>query len=230
MNFWKPNTIPYSWCEKNVTKKWYGNDNLQSLLSNPEAAKWKNIQIEYKLNSHGFRTYELDSLLGKSIDVALGCSFTKGIGIPENTRWSSIVENVRPYPMLNLGIGGGSTDTVARILTNISGLYNIQAVFILWPLAERFELYNQLGVDWIIPTSAKTQHMWNMEDDQAINRLQKNQNIVYMLKDMHKFQLVEMQLRDMLTSVPTDTARDGLHFGITANQILFDKFISCLTK
>lgn len=230
MNFWATGQIPHSWKPGNVTALWQGTDTVKNFATNPNAADWQNIDIDYRYNPQGFRTHDLKHLLGQSVDVALGCSFTEGIGLPAQQSWPRLIEQHRGLPMLNLGLGGGATDTVARILTNISGLYNIQSVFILWPYQERFELYTTDSVKSIQPYNASGHHIWNMDEGVSEQRYQRNKNTVDMLATIHKFSVIELSTRQVTDELIKDLARDGLHAGPNTHISLSKIMLAKLTQ
>lgn len=220
--------MPHSWHPSNTTTMWSGSDTRENIQPN-----WSDISIDYRFNDYGFRTHGLKPLLSQKVDVALGCSFTEGVGLPIESVWPSLIEQDRPYPMLNLGIGGASTDTVARILTNISGLYNIQTVFILWPEASRFEQYfpdfAESPILSITPGLASIEHVWYMDQINAQQRFLRNQTIVQLLSDVHNFQVIDQTLDAATKTIPFEPARDGCHWGFKPNQIMAELFLNKLT-
>jgi hypothetical protein len=231
MNYWGLQQLPYRYPFRDTKSKWSYFDDLVNFAKNRNAADWLNIEIQYEFNSHGFRTHDLNGLLGQSVDVALGCSFTAGVGLPASMTWPTLIEQQRSQPMLNLGVAGGSTDTVARILTNISGLYQIKSVFILWPFAERFELYGNDSIKNTLPTNARDMHLWNMDEDTSEQRYRKNKNIVDMLSQIHKFSVSEYSVAEVFdNAVQMDSARDGAHPGPKTNIRLADILLGNLTQ
>lgn len=68
--------------------------------------------ITYKFNSHGFRADEFDS--GPYL-VTLGCSYTVGIGLPDEVTWPRLVANRLGLKCANLGWGGYSADSCFRM-------------------------------------------------------------------------------------------------------------------
>lgn len=231
MNHWESKQTPFSWQPKGITKAWSGSDHADSLYNNPQKDLWDGVNIDYQYNSQGFRTHDLESLYDAKVDIALGCSLTEGIGLPAHASWPSLVQEHRKYPMLNFGIKSGSTDTVARILTNINGLYDIQTVFILWPESARFELYYQHKVEPVIPTTARSEHVWYMESEGSQvpqQRFYKNQLIV------RSFGLNILELTAATVFKPEsrgapDKARDGQHYGYQSQRIVSWEFIKLLT-
>lgn len=233
MNHWAAHQMPSNWHPKNITLSWAGTDNAKTLAGRPveEAIDWHRAYIQYAYNQQGFRCPDLNNFIDQPVDVALGCSFTKGVGMPVEAVWPSLVQRNRPYPMLNLGLGGGTTDTVARILTNISTLFKIQTAFILWPHANRFETYTDSYVDRILPYNAQTEHVWFMDGANADQRYQKNHNIAHTLSKLNQFNIVELTVNEVYQKgFAVDTARDGLHLGYRSNQLLAKWYLDTLTS
>jgi hypothetical protein len=231
MTYWHTNQIPHSWYPKNRTLSWSGSDTKENLEKNTNRDYWKDIDISYVYNAQGFRTYNLTDLYEKKINVALGCSLTEGIALPISWAWPTLLEEKTDLPMLNLGLGGGSTDTVARILSNISEMYNIQTVYILWPHFSRFELAYLSGI-CPITTHNKNfdkNHMWNMDHDVSINRFEKNRFIVHLLSNKFKYVIKELtfdRASDTFFSVEPVTGRDGMHWGLPAQQKITEYFLN----
>lgn len=94
--------------------------------------------ITYKLNNHGFRcdNFELD----QDCIVALGCSFTLGIGLPVQSLWCNLVGAELGKKVYNLSWGGNSADTCFRLAEYWIPKLKPAAVFMLTPPASRFEL------------------------------------------------------------------------------------------
>jgi hypothetical protein len=65
--------------------------------------------ITYRINSNGFRCKEFDENV-PSI-VALGCSYSIGIGLPLESIWPTLVGNVLGLEVWNLSWAGTSADT-----------------------------------------------------------------------------------------------------------------------
>lgn len=227
MNFWKKEIVPFSWNPKKTQTKWSDTDTVDRFKQNPDFAKWQDIGITYDFSNEGFRTYDFNFLLGKEIDVALGCSHTMGVGLPIDWAWPSLIEKSRPYPMLNLGLGAGTTDTVARILTNITGLFQINTVFICWPEFKRFETYSDENAYFIIPNNSLIEHTWNMDQHISLHRFYKNKLIVDLLghntiNHVHSALIKNYRILDY--------ARDGMHFGPETHKLIAKLFSDKLTN
>jgi hypothetical protein len=104
----------------NKTLHWDTSDNQEQYLKNlqsPEAHQrltdlgFLNTQINYRYNSHGFRTAEFDH----TFDVAcFGCSFTMGTGIHNKDTWPEQLSALTGMTTANLGHAGSSNDTAFR--------------------------------------------------------------------------------------------------------------------
>jgi hypothetical protein len=219
VNYWQKESMPYSWYPKNITEDWCGTDQPSSKDPN-----WS-FPITYNFNSQGFRTHDFDIALTQKVNVALGCSHTLGIGLPTEMTWPSQIEKQTSMPTLNLGLGGGSSDTVARILTNISGLFNLATVYILWPVKHRFEYYSNDGINAILPGNSELEYAWYMDEQNSLERFTKNKSIVHHLQKLYQFDLKEIHMGDPWP-IPGDLARDRAHNGIKSNLNLANLFLT----
>lgn len=94
--------------------------------------------ITYQMNSHGFRCDNFDSRPGF---IALGCSFTCGIGLPVEQVWPTMVSQATGLVPWNLGIGAAGLDTCFRMLYNYIDLLQPRFVMLLAPDPDRFEIH-----------------------------------------------------------------------------------------
>jgi hypothetical protein len=104
----------------NKTLHWDTTDNQAWYLKNiqtPEAYQrltdlgFLNTQIDYRYNSHGFRTVEFDQLFDV---VCFGCSFTMGTGVHSQDTWPEQLSALTGMTVANLGHAGSSNDTTFR--------------------------------------------------------------------------------------------------------------------
>ena len=227
--YWKTNTTPYSWLPKGKTVTWSGTDTLENFKKNKDQQYTIN-DVDYKYNPQGFRTKNLEEYKGKKVNIALGCSFTEGVGLPENEIWPTYVEQQTEFPILNLGLGGASSDSIARILTNIIGMFDIQTVYILWPPHSRFEYFESLeGVLVMNPGQATSEYVWNLDDINSLQRYYKNKFLVETLGQLHGFNVIDQAWHDIdliFRRFPQTFARDGQHFGPLGQKIIADRFLS----
>lgn len=99
--------------------------------------------ISYQYNSHGFRTNEFNS---DPVYIALGCSYTEGIGLPNDDVWPNLLSQHIGSKFYNLGVYGASLDTCFRLLDYYVQHLNIQGVFLLEPDESRVEIHRETYV------------------------------------------------------------------------------------
>lgn len=216
---------PHSTNYRDTVLKWSGTDSEENFKKQGNR-DYAGVDIEYKLNTQGFRSqYHFPYMEGKEVNIALGCSFTEGIGLLESETWPMMIEEQTPIPMLNCGLGGASSDTVARILTGIVNRFTIQTVFILWPPIARFEFYNESEILSKIPEACDIEHVWNLDEFNSIQRFNKNQAIVRMLSNLHKFRVIEQRAEPLMTHYALDMARDNQHAGKKTHQVVAANFL-----
>lgn len=109
------------WINKIV--EWFPTDSEESfhrMMKEPEHRAYfakhgwdKPGAITYKFNSHGFRSEDFDPTANNL--VALGCSFTMGVGLPFKDIWPSLIGKALDLKVCNLAWGGGSSDRCFRM-------------------------------------------------------------------------------------------------------------------
>ena len=102
------------------TVAWDTSDSAKVFLQNTqnphtrqllESLGFLNTPVEYKFNSHGFRTAEFDQQCDV---VCFGCSFTMGTGVHDKDTWPSQLQSLTGLQVVNLGHAGSSNDTAFR--------------------------------------------------------------------------------------------------------------------
>lgn len=129
---------------------WWGRDNeetyAESLLTVPPDWKYHNTQIEYHVNSHGYRCPEFEDINWKQSCVILGCSVVFGLGVGETETVSYLLEQQLGYPVINLGVSGSGCDWQ---YWNAIALYNQgirpHKIIVHWPNPCRGMFFNQDG-------------------------------------------------------------------------------------
>lgn len=121
-------------------------ENFKKNSSNPETKKilqdlgFLDRPIEYRFNSHGFRTHEFD----QNFDIAcFGCSFTMGTGLHAKDTWPTQLEELTGLRAANLGHAGSSNDTMFRFAWHY--LRYLRPRYAIWLQTDphRFELMDQ---------------------------------------------------------------------------------------
>jgi hypothetical protein len=94
--------------------------------------------ITYKYNSDAFRSEEFDPAADNL--VALGCSFTMGVGLPIQSVWPSLLGHALNLQVCNLGWGGFPADSCFRVAEYWIPYLNPKLVVFLVPPKARFEI------------------------------------------------------------------------------------------
>ena len=133
-----------------MTVNWIGTDQKDRFISNLTdltskqrliSSGWnENSVIKYKLNSHAFRCPEFNKDLKI---IALGCSFTFGVGLHNHQVWPSLLESELQQPVYNMATGSASLDTCYRVLENYLPHINASCVILCEPDPTRFEIWQQ---------------------------------------------------------------------------------------
>lgn len=124
------------------------------------SAQGEPTRIEYNLNSTGLR----DTEIFKSPDsaIALGCSCTLGVGMPDDDIWVRLIESDIDRKVWNLGVSGGSLETAFRLLEEHLAFTGAKHVFLQTPSDFRREL---------VYDTAKVEHLghWTLSGNKRAN-------------------------------------------------------------
>ncbi len=189
---------------------------------------WTADSFTYKYNSYGFRSREFNLDEMNPVILALGCSHTVGVGVPQHDSWPEVFGRnyFSEYSVYNAGLGGAGADTIARLAVNMIPIIRPSIVAIMWPSLFRFETYENGAV----MNGAWTMEQDNLqyEDNTAYNNQTKNKTIVELLQMSHKFKLLSIDWDDTVqtvySTVTWSKARDGAHFGIDWHQQIAHDF------
>jgi hypothetical protein len=156
-----------NWDLRSQTVYWSGSDTrdqFEKNISNPQKLKLlKNLgldtpeSITYTYNKHGFRDQEFDD---RPCGIALGCSFTEGVGLPAQDSWPTKLSEMLGTHVWNLGVGGGATDTAFTLLDYYIEQLSPSFVAMCVPPMARFEYYSNniahrvMFESWFIPAPA----------------------------------------------------------------------------
>jgi hypothetical protein len=188
--------------------------------------------ITYQFNSDGFRCNEFDNSPGI---IAIGCSFTAGIGLPLNSIWPTIVGNALGLSVWNLGIGGAGMDTCFRLLHHYIGKLNSQYVLLLTPPIQRFELHAADTLYCLHPQKIvhPIQKWWY---DCGVNgqlNFYKNTLALQQLCHQHGKRLIIKDHNTALLGIPPrdkwPPARDMLHVGTLEQSQCAAIFLDAIT-
>lgn len=195
--------------------------------------------ITYDMNSKGFRSEEFDDRPGF---IALGCSFTCGIGLPVDQVWPSIVSQATGLVPWNLGIGASGLDTCFRMLYNYIDRLDTKFVMLLTPDRDRFEIH-KLGTPCMVmhnkthPDSAidEIKKFWFSDDQNTATNYNKNLLAIQQLCQSRKIKLIiKHQVPDLLgQKISQDqwpTGRDLKHVGYLEQKRCAEIFLNELNQ
>jgi hypothetical protein len=106
--------------------------------------KITNPKAGYNVNSMGYRAPEFNTVNWNTVYTIQGCSACFGVGIPDDSDTiANQLSNRLGAPVINLGVSGSSIElqyfnTVEMIEAGIRP----KGVFIMWPNADRFPMFN----------------------------------------------------------------------------------------
>lgn len=202
--------------KRNQCFYWNGIDSVDLFGKNIVDPKIKNYfesndwgqekSIIYSYNSHGYRCEEFNGTHGF---LAIGCSFTEGVGLKVEQSWPYILSNMLDESVWNLGVSGASPDTCLRILEYYIRHLSVRGVFIQYPSKERLEL--KVIDKWLVssPTSAENAAYKNWisaAENIEFNLIRNIFAIRYVCKN-YNVPLVELHQEQALAMI-SDRARD----------------------
>lgn len=218
---------------------WSGTDNLVTHKKNIQddnsreylrAHGWLNNDkaISYKYNQHGFRSAEFDQTPSY---LALGCSFTEGVGLPEDQIWPFLLSKKLSANVWNLGVGGTSLDTCFRFLDHYINELNIIGVFVLLPHDGRFEIHTAYGILNFNPhwggdtndTEEMIKKLWYSESNNSYYNRRKNLLAIEHLCYSKGIKMFTREI-DELQTTELSRARDMLHAGHAGHIQVTDLF------
>lgn len=170
--------------------------------------------ITYSINRFGFRSDEWQQPDSNRF-MALGCSFTMGIGLPNSSVWCNVLSSMIDIPIYNLGVGGAAMDTIFRIGEYWIPILKPKFVLVLIPPPHRIEVIDHNGAGIVYASRDAESHtfMKYWVDNIVNTELNYRKNLLALTKICND---LAIPLRSY-TSVPfgpaRGDARDFLHLG-----------------
>jgi hypothetical protein len=224
---------------KNKTLNWLPSDteelylkNLKNEFYRLEKFGWIDNKIQYKFNSNGFRG---DEITTKPSLLALGCSFTVGIGLHYEQTWPWLVSQILQLNCINMGLGGSSNDTAFRLADYYIPKIKPRIVFLLSPEKERLEILNyedQSIFYWpsMSPIDA-FYRSWIINENNALLDEKKNILAIKQLCSENKIKFVHASVQSFFKNYanhPFDYARDLMHLGPKSQKLITEHIMSSL--
>lgn len=141
----------------NNTYNWFSSDteeNYNNILKN-DKNDYTPEDINYKMNSYGYRCDEFNNINYDYKILFAGCSITCGIGVKVEEVWGyKLIEKIRNtykmnIPYWNIGMGAKSADYISRKISLAFDFIHPDIVIALFPEILRHELnYNNYISDF----------------------------------------------------------------------------------
>jgi len=237
---------PYTYCHHpwaGKTVPWFPSDDIFTYKKNLENKKellekyrWIGKRFDYKFNQQGFRSEEFN--LTDSI-LALGCSYTMGVGLPLEFTWPDIISKKLNLQYYNLGVGSCSNDTTFKLAYHYIPKLKPKIVVLVSPEVEHLELIDgsKKEIKRFFPRLIKERpndgdmlfyKKWlNDPINGKLNR-EKNRLAIEKLCENFKIKFVIRDHTDLRRDL--DLARDLQHPGILAQKELAEKILLELEK
>lgn len=194
-------------------------------------------EVSYQFNEVGFRTHSVDRFEPRAI-LALGDSFTLGLGVNSEHRYSDIIEQQLGHQVLNFSLNGASNDWIARKLQQLLAHFDPRVIVIHYTFSHRRERPN---LDWFDDERTECEPFYSSKQnlDNWHENFTKIQALTQGIKVVHGFipnwhdQPVDYHAfgRNVLPPVTQlDFARDGFHYGIQTHRKLADQITSLLVR
>lgn len=221
VNYWEsdfPNRWKHQWKKRNAHKtKYFDREIIRT-------------DIEYKINSQGYREKEWNQINWNDCYIFLGCSHTVGVGVPYNKTIPKLMEKKLSSYCVNLGISGGcnyfSMCNSSYLIEN-----NIKPKGIFFQRTYKSRWFD-FKENWLRPLTANDKEFGNFYQNGAyINFIDDtvSQTITSLWKDICP--VIEYQIDDLIPNNGNERyiARDGCHYNgdyfEKVAKILYDKYI-----
>ena len=201
-----------------------------------EALGFLSTPVEYKYNSHGFRTAEFDQDFDT---VCFGCSFTMGTGVHGKDTWPSQLASLTGLRVANLGHSGSSNDTVFRYAQHYLPLLRPRYAVWLQTDMHRLELIDDARAVNLNIIAGDTSNpcaddyfikVWFSSKTNQLLNLQKNTLAFGSLCDSLDIKPVLLSRDIILACTPCSNARDLNHPGAETYKIIAGQVANLITN
>jgi hypothetical protein len=219
--------IPYY---SNMTCKTLGLDSVEHCFDKTHYNSYPDVS--YSFNELGFR-FDLSTLTKRPI-LAVGDSFTLGLGVNVEHTWPSVLSRQLNLPVLNFSLNGASNDWIVRKTQDLLEFFDPLAVVVHYTFSHRRERPN---IDWYDDERTECEPLYNADDN--FKNWQKNFRTISALNvpaihsfipNWHELPVDYVALsKQVVTPVDVvDLARDGFHYGVETNQLLSQQISTSL--
>lgn len=181
--------------------------------------------ISYNYNSRGFRDYEWPSDLSDVI-WCVGDSFTTGIGVSFEHRWTNILEKKINKRCINLGIDGASNQLIRNICLQLLRDYRPKIIIPMWSFFHRRheDPWNMLQ----LTNSSKEEDCTTFLDCFKDVNNNTSCKVVNLLIPTQTISLELLHDVDIFQTTTIDFGRDGYHFDYKTAEVYVEHILSKL--
>ena len=191
--------------------------------------------ITYNINKYGFRCAEFET--DTKCLVALGCSYTQGIGLPVETLWPEVVGQAMCLRVYNLAWGGTSADTCFMLAKFWLPVLRPTLVVMAAPPKNRFDIIRAAGypeMHTMMPNTTdgefgndtilkhwlgneRNQDLNNAKNKLAVQAICNNLNIACLTYDAHEYFARSRE--------EVEYARDHMHAGPRGHKMFAERIL-----
>jgi hypothetical protein len=184
--------------------------------------------VSYQFNEIGYRTKSVKKFTGREI-LAIGDSFTLGLGVNAVDRWSDQLEILTGLSVLNFGLNGASNDWIARRINSLLNWFSPTYIIVHWSFSHRREAKQPT---WFDDERTECKPVYTSQEN--FNNWLHNFQIIHYEKILHTaipgwHDDFDYHLWPVIKPIqPIDLARDGFHYGPLTHRLLAEKFTNLL--
>ena len=216
------------WCSSDDIEQWKKNYQNKKTRQQLKSLGWIKRDIEYRFNKYGFRCDEFTDEPGV---LWLGCSYTMGIGLPNDTTFAHLVSKELGLKNFNLGVGAASNNTCFRFGSYWIEKLKPKIVVLASPDISRIEMLGAHDNVKDLSSLAVPKEWFLNERNQDFNR-QKNAMALYYYCSKVNAKYVWFPQHTAFPKVESeenfwkkDKARDLAHPGILNHKYAADKIL-----
>ena len=184
--------------------------------------------ITYRINSNGFRSKEFES---SNCLVALGCSYSMGMGLPEAAIWPTLVANSLNLDVYNLSWPGASADTCFMLAQYWIPVLQPALVVFAAPPQHRLDLLDEQTHTTYMPGQDLSQNefiqKWFTVDRNAELNNKRNKYAIEGLCAEHNVPCMTYNAHEYFarSREEVEYARDYLHAGPRGHKIFTERIL-----
>lgn len=221
-------------CDKGILD-WHTSDSKKefekNLKTQPEDWIYRTKKVSYKLNRHGYRCPELETIDWSKSIVLFGCSMTSSVGLDEDDTLSKNLSKILEIPVISLGVAGSSPqysfDNSIKLKENFP---EPLCVVHLWSEYSRTVEYSNniihKGIGWPkVNTNISESHL-------AVNIVNYHTVSKFLWKNYlpYSFFTSTAMLLDIPELPTVDFSRDLTHYGYQTSKLTAEKISHDIKK